>query len=115
MSSRLLKYLQQAHDAFIYGAPYAAVALMRAIREAVLSVHYKTKGKDLKRRIENGSLDLPTGVEATLFCRLWVWGNTILHFDRKEDQGIPTFSEERLEKEVVSLLSMLGALIERVK
>ena len=40
--------LQQAQDAFIYGAPFAAIALMRAILEIVLSRHYGAAGRERK-------------------------------------------------------------------
>jgi hypothetical protein len=41
----MLKNLQQAHDAFVFGAPLAALALMRSILEAVLRDHYGAEGK----------------------------------------------------------------------
>ena len=41
----MLTNLQQAHDAFVYGAHYAALALMRSIMEAVLRDHYGAEGR----------------------------------------------------------------------
>lgn len=41
----LLKSLQQAHEAFIFGTPFAALALMRAIMEAVLRDYYGQEKK----------------------------------------------------------------------
>ena len=49
----MLKNLQEAHDAFVFGATYAALALMRSIMEAVLRDHYRADGKDLSERIRN--------------------------------------------------------------
>jgi hypothetical protein len=43
--------LQQAHDAFIFGVPFAALALMRSIMETVLRDHYNAQGNDLSERI----------------------------------------------------------------
>ena len=37
----LLTLLQQAHEAFVYGVPFAALALMRAILETVLNFTMK--------------------------------------------------------------------------
>ncbi len=44
----LFTHLQQAHDAFVFGVPFAAVALMRSILELVLRDHYGAEGKDLE-------------------------------------------------------------------
>jgi hypothetical protein len=52
----MLKNLQQAHDAFIFGASLAALALMRSILEAVLRDHYGAEGEDLSERINKGGL-----------------------------------------------------------
>lgn len=48
----MLKNLQQAHDAFVFGATYAAIALMRSIMEAVLRDHYGAEGRDLCERMK---------------------------------------------------------------
>lgn len=55
----MLKNLQQAHDAFVYGAPYAALALMRSIMEAVLRDHYRAESKDVIDCIRNARARLP--------------------------------------------------------
>ena len=111
----LLKNLQQAHDAFIFGAPYAALALMRSIMEVVLRDHYLAKGEDLNQRIRNARNRLPRGASEAALHRLRKVANAILHLDREKDEGLPKLDEMRLEKEIVSLLFVLRALIEGVQ
>ncbi|WP_155889374.1 DUF4145 domain-containing protein [Cucumibacter marinus] len=111
----MLTNLQQAHDAFVFGAPHAAIALMRSILEAVLRDHYAAKGKDLEERIRNARRRLPPGANEGALHRLRKLANVILHLDRQKDEGLIKMDEVRLEKEVVSLLFVLRALIEGVK
>lgn len=110
----MLRHLQQAHDAFVYGAPYAAIALMRSIMEAVLRDHYGAEG-NLEKRIQNARDRLPRGASEAALDRLRRRANAILHLDRKEGEGLPEMNEELLEKEIVSLLFVLRALIEGAK
>lgn len=111
----MLKNLQQAHDAFVYGAPYAALALMRSIMEAVLRDHYRAEGEFLSERIRNARNILPRGANEAALHRLRNLSNAILHLDREKDEGLPNMDEVRLEKEIVSLLFVLRALIEGAK
>lgn len=111
----MLKNLQQAHDAFVFGATYAALALMRSIMEAVLRDHYRAEGRDLNERIRNARGRLPPGANEGALHRLRKLANAILHLDREKDQGLPKMDEVRLEKEIVSLLFVLRALIEGAK
>uniref|UniRef100_UPI004047FBCD hypothetical protein n=2 Tax=Yoonia sp. TaxID=2212373 RepID=UPI004047FBCD len=111
----LLKNLQQAHDAFVFGATYAALALMRSIMEAVLRDHYRVEGRDLNERIRNAHGRLPPGANEAALHRLRKLANAILHLDREKDEGLPKMDEVRLEKEIVSLLFVLRALIEGAK
>ena len=108
----MLKNLQQAHDAFVFGATYAAIALMRSIMEAVLRDHYKAEGKDLSERIRSARGHLPLGANEAALHRLRKLANAILHLDRGKDEFRPSMDEVRLEKEIVSLLFMLRSLIE---
>lgn len=108
----MLKNLQQAHDAFVFGATYAALALMRSIMEAVLRDHYKAEGKDLSERIRSARRRLPPGANEAALHRLRKLANAILHLDRDKDEGLPSMEEVKLEKEIVSLLFVLRALIE---
>lgn len=111
----MLKNLQQAHDAFVFGATYAALALMRSIMEAVLRDHYRAEGKDLNERIRNARGRLPPGANEGALHRLRKLANAVLHLDREKDEGLPKMDEMRLEKEIVSLLFVLRALIEGAK
>jgi len=108
----MLKNLQQAHDAFVYGATYAALALMRSIMEAMLRDHYRADGKDLNERIKNARSRLPPGANEAALHRLRKLANAILHLDREKDEGLHSMTEVRLEKQIVSLLFVLRALIE---
>ena len=111
----MLQNLQQAHDAFVYGAPYAALALMRSILEAVLRDHYRAEGVDLNERIRNARGRLPRGANDARLHRLRKLANAILHLDREKDEGLPKLDDESLEKEIVSLLFVLRELIEKAR
>ncbi len=110
----MLRNLQQAHDAFVYGAHYAALAMMRSIMEAVLRDHYGAEGEDRKVRIGNARKPLPRGASGAALHRLRRLANAVLHLDREKDEGLPRMDNKRLEKEIVSLLFVLRALIEGV-
>jgi hypothetical protein len=111
----MLKNLQHAHNAFVYGATYAALGLMRSIMESVLRDHYRAEGSDLGERIRNARSLLPRGANEAALHRLRKLANAILHLDRSKDEGLPIMNEVRLEKEIVSLLLVLRALIEGAK
>ena len=111
----MLTNLQQAHDAFVYGATYGALALMRSIMEATLRDQYEAIGMDLGQRIEHARKRLPREANAAALHRLRKLANAILHLDREKDQGLATVDEVKLEKEIVSLLFVLRALIEGAK
>ena len=111
----LLKNLQQAHDAFIFGASYAALALMRSIMEVILREHYGAVGHDLSKRIRNARGRLPSGANEAALHRLRKLANVILHLERERDEGLAKMDDVRLEKEIVSFLFVLRALIEGVK
>ena len=111
----MLKNLRQAHDAFVFGATYAALALMRSIMEAVLRDHYRAEGKDLSDRIYNARNRLPPSANAAALHRLRKLANAILHLDREKDEDLSSLDEVKLEKEIISLLFVLRALIEGVK
>jgi hypothetical protein len=111
----MLKNLKQAHDAFVFGATYAALALMRSIMEAVLRDHYKAEGKDLSERIRSARGRLPPGANEGALHRLRKLANAILHLDPTKDEDLPNMEAAKLEKEIVSLLYVLRALIEGAK
>ena len=114
-SLSMLKNLKQAHDAFVYGATYGALALMRSIMEAVLRDHYGAQGKDLSERIHSVRGHLPDNASDAALHRLRKLANAILHLDPEKDEGLPSMDDERLEKEIVTLLFVLRALIEGAK
>jgi hypothetical protein len=108
----MLKNLQQAHDAFVFGAPFAALALMRSIMEVMLRDHYGSEGRDLSERINRASRHLPNGASTAALHRLRKLANAIVHLDSEKDEGLPKIELIQLEKEIVSLLFVLCALIE---
>ncbi|MES0179691.1 DUF4145 domain-containing protein [Mesorhizobium sp. M0025] len=111
----MLHNLQQAHDAFVFGATYASLALMRSIMESVLRDHYHAKGNDLNDRIRNVRDRLPPGANEAALHRLRKVANAILHLDHERDEGLANMDPVRLEKEIISLLFVLRALIEGAK
>lgn len=111
----MLKNLQQAHDAFVFGATYAALAMMRSIMESVLRDHYHVKGGNLEQRIDAAGGLLPRGANKAALHRLRKRANTILHLNLKEHEKLPKLDQVKLEKEIVSLLFVLRALIEGAK
>jgi hypothetical protein len=106
-----VKNLQQAQEAFIFGTPYAALALMRSIMEAVLRDHYRAQGNDLVERINNARA-LPPAANLAALHRLRKLANAILHLDGERDEGLANMDLPRLEKEIISLLFVLRDLIE---
>jgi hypothetical protein len=102
-----LNHLRQAHDAFIFGVPFAALALMRSILETTLKAHYHANGKDLAELIDN-CRGLPRDASKPALHRLCRLANDILHFNYKG--WLPA----DFERELLSLLIVLRALIEGV-
>jgi len=100
--------LEEAHEAFVFGAPLAALALMRSIVETMLRDHYGAQGSDLNELIRVCS-NLPEGANPAAL-RVRRLANAVLHFDQssldfpRDDRG--------LENAVVGLLFAVRALIE---
>ncbi len=111
----MLRNLEQAHCAFVFGATHAALGLMRSIMESVLRDHYRAEGKDLNERIRNARSRLPPGANEAALHRLRKLANAILHLDREKDEGLPITDDVQLEKDTVSLLFVLRDLIEGAK
>jgi len=107
----MLRSLREAHEAFVFGTPLAALALMRSVIEVVLRDYYGAKGADLSERINNAR-DLPTGANTAALHRLRKLANAALHPDSDESEKLRKIEPERLEKEIVSLLMVLRTLIE---
>jgi hypothetical protein len=104
--------LRQAHEAFVFGAPFATMALMRSIMEVVLRDHYGANGKDLSERISNSRKLLPRGANEAALHRVRKIANAILHLDNERNEALPKLEPVQLEKEILSLLRVLRALIE---
>ena len=109
----MINNLQQAHEAFVFGAPYAALTLMRAILEAVLRDHYGAEGASLDEMIDGVHQEvLPPAAKKLRLHRLRKIANSILHEPQPRNVSHISMDEKRLEKEIVSLLLVLRALIE---
>jgi hypothetical protein len=108
----MLANLRQAHHAFVFGAPLAALAMMRSIMESVLRDHYGAEGDDLNQRISNARHRLPPGASAAALQRLRKRANAVLHLDPAKASDLPPADTAEAEKEMVSLLLALRALIE---
>jgi hypothetical protein len=111
----LFKHLKQAHNAFVFGATYGALALMRSILEVVLRDHYKAEGRDLEERIRGARARLPPSANEAALHRLRKLANAILHQNSERHEGLLQMDDVQLEKEIVSLLFVLRALIENAK
>jgi len=107
----LLTNLQQAHDAFVFGVPHAAIAMMRSIMEAVLRDHYRAEGPSLHAMIEDRRFSPPRAANKAALHRLRMLANAVLHLG-EQSLDLPKMNEQALEKEVVRLLFVLRALIE---
>lgn len=103
----LFTHFQQAHDAFVFGVPFAALALMRSITEIVLEKHYGATGYGLKALIKSAQPHLPNQLLLRL-NRLKDLADSILHFNPTRAQ-MPA----NIEREIVSLLLVLRILIEK--
>ena len=104
--------LQQAHDAFIYGAPYAAIALMRSILEKILHDHYGAQAGDLHERID---IAFRFGHQKRDLHHIRKLANAILHWDREESEQEKNFffgAVQEQEKNMIFLFFALRALIE---
>jgi hypothetical protein len=109
----LYQSLQQAHEAFIFGVPFAALALMRSIIETVLRDHYHAQGNDLSERINSVRKALPAGANEAALHRVRKLANAVLH-QSTEDQTLAKLEPMQMEREIMSLLCVLRALIEGV-
>lgn len=109
----LLTHLKEAHHAFVFGSPLAALALMRSIMEATLRDHYGASGRNLNDRIESAKGRLPTGASVEALHQLRQRANSILHLNgdnSRPDQ--PPEDPRRIERDLILHLLVLRALIE---
>jgi hypothetical protein len=108
----IYKILRQAQEAFVFGTPFAALALMRAIMEVVLRENYGADGNNLSEQISNSKKLLPKGADEAELHRLRKFANAILHLDPGIEVALPRLETIDLELEILSLLRVLRALIE---
>ena len=101
----LHKLLQQAQEAYVFGVPFACIALMRSILEMVLREHYHATGLDLNEAIGNVR-GLPRHVGRGELHRIRQLANGVLHVERA--RVIP----QDLEPAILRSLSTLRNLIE---
>ena len=102
----LLTNLRQAHEAFVFGVPFAALALMRSILEVVLTMHYRSSGENLEKTIDN-VCSLPAGVWKWQLHKMRKLSNDVLHVN-KDRARLP----REMERELVLFLDLLRKLIE---
>lgn len=101
--------LRQAHDAFIFGAPFAALALMRSVMERVLRSNYGASGADLDALIRSAARRLPPAASAAALDRLRRRANAVLH-DRETSNDAPAWSRSSVREAELDMLSLLGVL-----
>jgi hypothetical protein len=102
----LFEHLKQAHEAFVFGTPLAALALVRSVLELVLKNHYHSHGKDLKEHI-NSVTRLPAGVSFDDLHAIRRLANAVLHFEKEA----PSLAGN-LERQMVKHLNVLRRMIE---
>lgn len=106
----LTTHLKQAQEAFVYGVPFAALALMRSILDVVLRRYYceSTFDKDDLKDIIDYARGLPSVANKQRLHRLRMLANNILHFNT-DRVNLP----REMEREILSFLLVLRALIEQ--
>jgi hypothetical protein len=105
-SVNLFALLRDAHNAFIYGASFAALALLRATLEVILVEHYGAASKDDLSEKINSSRNLPRKIPPKALHALRIQANKTLHFDK---ENLP---ENPNEMTMVKYFLLLRELIE---
>lgn len=110
----LFENLRQAHTAFIFGAPFAAIVLMRSVMEATLRNHYRIGEGDLSARI-NALREVPEGLSKSHLHELRLLANAIVHLE--ENDGLHVMirdlsDAQAIEPLVVRALNALRLLLE---
>jgi len=106
----LYTHLRQAQDAFVYGLPFAAIALIRSVLEMVLKHHYQAQGANLEQLIRNAK-GLPGPANPARLHKIQDLANSILHFD--PDKASLPENQEELDRDIIGLLLALRVLIEQ--
>jgi hypothetical protein len=106
----LMARLQQAQEAFVYGVPLGALAIMRSILEIILRKHYQLGDGKLNKLIETAAANdlFPNEIRREQIQILLKLGNDAVHPNPEKLHMVPD-----VEKEVLFLLFILRTLIER--
>ncbi len=109
----LLRLLEDAQRAFVFGSTLSAVGLMRSTLESVLRDHYNPWDSKLVDLIDNAT-GLPAHIHPARLHTLRRMANAILHPSPSTGAGLVDLREEKLEKEMISLFRILRDLIEGI-
>jgi hypothetical protein len=104
--------LQQAQEAYVFGVPFACVALMRTVMEMVLKQHYALPHNAVPDRPDLNDIiqavrNLPRGIGRAELHRMRLLANDVLHASR--DRPMP----RDLEYAILQSLGVLRVLIEQ--
>jgi hypothetical protein len=113
----LLRNLQDAQKAFVFGATHAAIGLMRSILEAVLRDHYVrpgTPGLRLEELIDQAN-SLPPSVNPRQLHNFRKMANSVLHLGAGPAIGMTDYTDEQIEGNIVRYFALLRLLIENVE
>jgi hypothetical protein len=107
----LYELLEQALNAFVFGSPAAAIALLRSVVELVLSEHYGSRGRDLQELIDNAK-GLPKNARSDTLHKIRRAANQMLHYSVADDGAVSAMRGEIAEKNVLSFTTVVRHLIE---
>ena len=104
--------LQQANDAFILGAPFGCLVLLRSIVEGVLRDHYRATGKDGDELI-NSVRRLPSGVTRDVLHNIRMMANSVVHMKSDDRVLMPKLHEQKeFELKLFHFINATRALLE---
>jgi hypothetical protein len=109
----LLRLLEDAQRAFVFGSTLSALGLMRSILESVLRDHYNSWDSNLVDLINNAT-GLPVHINPARLHALRRMANSVLHPGPNSRAGLVDLREEKLEIEIISLFRVLRDLIESI-
>lgn len=111
----LLRLLREAQIAFIFGAPLAAISLLRSLLEVLLKEHYLCIGGDLLALINDSHNKIPKSVYPKQLHELRMLANKVLHAGTTEENHNENESPRELEQSVAKHLDTLRELIEALQ
>ena len=107
----LYELLEQALNAFVFGSPAAAIALLRSVVELVLSEHYGSRGRDLQELIDNAK-GLPKNARSDRLHKIRRAANQVLHYSVADDGAVSAMRGEIAVENVLSFTTVVRDLIE---